>query len=1420
MTVEQTGKCDRLQATLAKMAIALAAVSDAVVWVDQNNQIEWCNPAFARLVRRSPADIEAADFDRLLTLVQAGQPVVAAASPPRRVLQGDYETTEYRLDCDTLHRAVRIAGTAIAVGEGATVVLTIHEICPTATAPDPTVPDTASLLQATLEATADGIFVASPQTGLLTYNQKFVHMWGLPADLMAVEADCTARFDFMAEQTVDPEGFKARVRDLYNQSSTAEVFDLVELQDGRVFERYSHPQQIDAQTVVRVWSYRDVTTRRQQAYFLEQQAAAIQASVDGIAILDAQQNYAYLNNAHVQIYGYDSALELIGHHWQMLYDAESLRRFEQEILPAFAHNGYWRGEAVGLKKNGSRFDQEVSLTRLENGGLICVVRDISDRKRQEKALQLIVEGTAAKTGDDFFQACARYLAEVLQVKHTLIAEKLTSAMEQCYILSVWNDFGFHAGEVYDLRGTPCEQVLQGDLCYFAEDTKGAFPADGPLQASAIESYLGIPMRGAAGQVLGHIAVMDDQPMQPNPQRELILRIFAARAGAELERQRTEEHLRQQQDILRLVMDAVPNRIFVKDWEGCYLIANQAAAAFYGVPVEQIIGQRDADLHPHPEIAARFVVENRQVIASGEDLFVPEEKIALGTGTGREEWLQWQKRRIQLPGREDYCVLGVGVSITERKRVEAALQESEAKFRQIADNIREVFFLLTPDGSEILYISPAFETIWGRSCEAARAQTAENDLWMSWIYAEDRDRVQAHIRDQLQLGQSYQVDYRIVRPDQSIRWVRESASPIRDRQGEIYRYAGLAEDITEQKQAEEALRRSELKFRNIFENSYVGIFRSRLTDGLILEANQRCAEIVGYQSPNDLVGKRFTRDFYVDAADREPLVEQLIKHGKISNYETRFRHSDGSIHWGLYSMRLNLEENCVEVVLADISDRKQTEEDLRLSELKYRNIFENSQVGICRTRPDDGLILAANQRFAEIMGYDSPTELIDRKRVREFYADPSERQQVVAELQQHGELRDREVKLRRRQGTCLWGLLSVRPNPEEDCLEGVITDISDRKRAEAELQQAKEAAEAANRAKSTFLANMSHELRTPMNAILGFAQLMERDDSLSGRQRESLAIINRSGEHLLDLINDVLEMSKIEAGRTTLNTDAFDLHQLLQTLQEMFQFRAEAKQLQLRVGLAADVPQYIKTDEGKLRQVLINLLGNAIKFTEQGRIEVSVSLEALKRSSEENVEKSREGDKESQISNLAAPTPPADATCQLGFAVMDTGPGIAPADLDKIFQPFVQTPRGVQAGGGTGLGLAISRQFVHLLGGDIKIETALGQGSTFRFSIQAAIAATDASASPFRRVLRLLPQQPAYRILVVDDQPENRAPLTQLLCAAGFEVREAIDGETAIAVWQSWQPHLIWMDMRMPVVDGYEATRRIREMEQAALEGDG
>ena len=339
------------------------------------------------------------------------------------------------------------------------------------------------------------------------------------------------------------------------------------------------------------------------------------------------------------------------------------------------------------------------------------------------------------------------------------------------------------------------------------------------------------------------------------------------------------------------------------------------------------------------------------------------------------------------------------------------------------------------------------------------------------------------------------------------------------------------------------------------------------------------------------------------------------------------------------------------------------------------------------------------------------------------------------------------------------------------------DVTERKRYEQSLQQA-------NRAKSVFLANMSHEIRTPMNAILGFSQLMLRDQDLTPRQCQYLGTINRSGEHLLALINDILEMSKIEAGRTTLNPSTFDLPALLKDLEMMFRVRTDEKKLSFSVEMIGDVPQYIVTDINKLRQVFINVLGNAVKFTEQGGIGLRVHAD-------------REG--------ATGPF--------LRVEIEDTGPGISPDDQDKLFRHFEQTKTGQQAGTGTGLGLAISQEFVRLMGGAITVNSQVGKGSVFVIHLplkEGEAQAVQAKDKP-RHVLRLQPGQATCRVLIADDIEDNRQLLAQLLAPVGFEIRLATNGAEAVREFEQWRPHLILMDFRMPVMDGHEAIRRIRAM---------
>lgn len=335
----------------------------------------------------------------------------------------------------------------------------------------------------------------------------------------------------------------------------------------------------------------------------------------------------------------------------------------------------------------------------------------------------------------------------------------------------------------------------------------------------------------------------------------------------------------------------------------------------------------------------------------------------------------------------------------------------------------------------------------------------------------------------------------------------------------------------------------------------------------------------------------------------------------------------------------------------------------------------------------------------------------------------------------------------------------------------------------ELKKARDAAEAANMAKSAFLANMSHELRTPLNAILGFSNIIQKDAQFPEAQRRNLEIVNRSGEHLLKLINDVLDMAKIDAGRIQLEETPFDLGSLVRDVADMMSVRARDKGLRLLIDQSSEFPRFMVGDEARLRQMLINLVGNALKFTQQGGVTLRLGTRR-------------------------------DAAPHLIVEIEDTGPGIAQEDRQRIFEPFVQL--GDQGDSkGTGLGLAITRQFVQLMGGRIDLESELGKGSLFRVELPLKEAQEEAVVQPKNNdrgeAVHLAPGQPSYRILIVEDQPENQLLLAHLMKSAGFEVMIAKNGVQGVERFVDWHPHLIWMDRRMPEMDGLDATRKIRAL---------
>ncbi|MEG4397176.1 PAS domain S-box protein [Microcoleus sp. BROC3] len=604
---------------------------------------------------------------------------------------------------------------------------------------------------------------------------------------------------------------------------------------------------------------------------------------------------------------------------------------------------------------------------------------------------------------------------------------------------------------------------------------------------------------------------------------------------------------------------------------------------------------------------------------------------------------------------------------------------------------------------------------------------------------------------------------------------------------------LQQEIAVRMQTEIALGQSEEKFSKAFRSSPSPIAIARFADGRYIEVNDSFLSTFSYSREEVIGFTAIELNLWVNLEECGRYRQLLQELGVLRNQEFDCRTSSGEMRKMLVSSDI-IElggEACILVVTNDITERQRVEEALKESEAKYRDLVETSQDMIW-SLDTEGRYTFVNAAVKHIFGY-CPEEMIGRK-----FSDFKSPEQLP---------KDNEIFHRTLNGESVFQYetihlakdsrpINLRANAivvrdsEGNVLgiTGTASDITESKKAEEALQQAKEVADAANKAKSEFLSNMSHELRTPLNAILGFTQVLARDSSLSHIQQEQIAIISRSGEHLLALINDVLEMSKIEAGRITLNPTSFDLYHLLHSLEEMLKLKADSKGLQLSLNINYNIPQYVKTDESKLRQVLINLLGNAIKFTSKGSVTLRVSaISAKQKSATENEQQT------------------------ITFEVEDTGHGIAPTEVDSLFEAFVQTDTGRKSQEGTGLGLPISRKFVQLMGGDIAVSSTLNRGTIFSFDIQ--ISSPDmAEVQPRqsrKRVIGLEPNQPSYRILVVDDKWESRLLLVHLLEPLGLEVREAVNGQEAIRIWETWKPHLIWMDMQMPVIDGYEATRQIK-----------
>ena len=613
------------------------------------------------------------------------------------------------------------------------------------------------------------------------------------------------------------------------------------------------------------------------------------------------------------------------------------------------------------------------------------------------------------------------------------------------------------------------------------------------------------------------------------------------------------------------------------------------------------------------------------------------------------------------------------------------------------------------------------------------------------------------------------------------------------------------DISERKRTEKALRRSEETARKLstaVEQNPASVIITNL-DGNIEYVNPKFVEKTGY-SVEEAIGQN-PRTFLAGTMSRR-IHEQIwatLSAGREWKGELHNRRKNGELFWETVAISpVRNRRGKVTHYLAiaeDITERKRMETELREKEHIQRTLMENLPVGFIIIDAKTRVIERVNPTAAKLFG--APVESIVGNRCHRFMCTAEESSCPILDLNQTVDSSDRV--LIRHDGNEIPVLKTVTRifiQSKEKLLECII-DIRSRIAAEEALKEANqqlkdaiaqaealaEKAEAANRSKSVFLANMSHEIRTPLNAILGYSQLLQQDASLGREHLEQIRTINRSGDHLLELINGILEMSKIEAGQIKLSNEPMDLARLIEDINSIFQLSCQRKNITLKTETESHLPDRIIADHGKVRQILINLMSNAIKFTSQG----SITLEA-------------------------AATMDGSQRWTVCIDIADSGHGIAEDEQTRLFQAFEQTASGQKSSEGTGLGLSISRAYARAMGGDLQLlKSEIGQGTAFRLTFPAGkidSAQWDTKTVSSQQIVTgLMPGQPVLRTLIVEDDPVSSKLLSKLLKKAGFDVYVVNSGEAALEILAQVAPQVVLMDIVMEGIDGYETARRIREL---------
>ncbi|WP_052050918.1 PAS domain S-box protein [Leptolyngbya sp. KIOST-1] len=1144
---------------------------------------------------------------------------------------------------------------------------------------------------------------------------------------------------------------------------------------------------------------RDIHDRKQAELALQQSerryATLTNGSPVGIFRFNPAGECLYVNPRWCEMTGYRAA-EGFGLGWMRTIHPDDRDRLWADWQAVLNQKASFRGEGRHLTRAGEVrwFDCQV-VPELDEGGdllgYIGTVSDITDRKRAELALQqsetrfqklasaspaviyTVVEGPRGVVHFDYLSPAAEQIHEI----------PLDTLLQQGHLVS--DQIHPDDREPYAQTYQACRQAMVP----FRFEWRIVTPSG---QIKWLRASSG-PEARADGTVAWHGIVLD----------------ISDRKQAEAQLQQVQAALLEAQRIAH-----ISNWSF--DLESQTISWSPELFRMFGLKPDQgepSYGDYLTMVHPDDRVVLQQSIA--RAIEAGTPYTI-DYRALLPDGS-----MRYHEGRGEVARNAEGKVTGLfgtALDITERKQIELALQASETRFRAIFE--QAAVGINQADGSgRYVEVNQYFCDLLG--------YTKDELLGLNYADLSHPDEL---AEQQPLFRNLFHQDSAILELEKRYRhkhgewiWTSVTLSVIRDADGQPIADLAIVIDIRDRKRAEQALVQANQRMEAILA-AFPDLIFYITADGRVYDFQVRDNRDL-YSAPETFLNQTIQSILPPDTGERlYQAVQKTLAERTLVAIEYGLPLPTGEAFFDARIMPLD--ETSVIAVVRNISDRKQAEFELqRLNEDLERRVERRTQQ-LSQSEERLRLALAASQQglydlniqtgeaitspeYALMLGYDPATfsETLQQWLER---LHPDDQATVAATYGAYiaGDISEYQVEFRQRtrSGDWKWILSTGKIVAWDEAgqplrMLGIHTDLTNLKQAETalhqlnaeleqrieartyDLQQAVEAADAANQAKSLFLANMSHELRTPLNVILGFTQLMRHNRDLDPEQQDYIRIIHRSGDHLLHLINDILDLSKIEANRISLEVDSIDLLELLEDLCSMFQERADEKALAFRLKLAPDLPQHILIDPSKLRQVLINLLSNAIKFTQSGEVILEATL---------------------VHQDLALePT--------LAFAVQDTGMGIAPDEQASIFDAFTQAKAGRMSLEGTGLGLAISHKIVSLMGGHLTVCSRLGQGSRFQFAIPLRLAqVSDVLPSANSGVvIGLAPGQPTYRILVVDDQPDNRQLLVKLLSQIGLSVQAVGSGAEAIARWQRWQPHLIWMDMRMPGMDGYETTRRIR-----------